>query len=221
MPSNLLRLVKFLVCIWLTIGLTSCNLSGLSAPTATPSPTFTPLPTDTPIPTDTPEPTATFTPEPTPTATIPAPTQAPATPTIERTLSADEAILVYYINKNEKGPFGCGEALWYIKTKQPKTGVVVNDVRFALSTILSYHSETIGSLYHPGYAANLAVSQVEFKDNGTIVVYLTGTWTKTKDRCDPQRFIDQLRQTIKQFKGVSGIVIYINGTPISDALSRK
>jgi hypothetical protein len=94
-------------------------------------------------------------------------------------------------------------------------------VRFALSTILSYHSETIGILYNPGYAANLAVSNVEFKDNGTIVVYLTGTWTKTKDRCDPQRFIDQLRQTIKQFKGVSGIVIYINGTPISDALSRK
>lgn len=221
MPPKLLRLVKLLFYIWLAVGLASCNLAGLSAVTPTPTATFTLLPTNTPTPTSTPEPTATFTQEPTLTATIPVPTQPPATPTIERTLSVDEAILVYYINKNEKGPYGCGEALWYIKTKQPKTSLVVNDVRFALSTILSYHSETIGSLYNPGYAANLAVSNVEFKDNGTIVVYLTGTWTKTKDRCDPQRFIDQLRQTIKQFKGISGIIIYINGTPISDALSRK
>jgi Sporulation and spore germination len=127
---------------------------------------------------------------------------------------------VYYINKEEPGRFGCGEALWYIKTKQPKTSAVSSDIQYALNTILSYHSETIGTLYNPGYASNLAVSNVEVSGNG-VVVSLTGTYNRTKDPCDGRRLIDQLRQTIKQFEGISNIQITINGTPIADAVSRK
>lgn len=215
--------IQFMAVLFL-VGLTACgSLQFLNPPTATPAPTSTPLPTDTPEPTATAtaEPTATLPPPPTETATPAAPTLPPPPPTAAATLSADQAILVYYINKNEPGQFGCGEALWYIKTNQPKSQSVENDIRFALSTILNYHSETIGVLYHAGYAANIAVSSVKYDANGTMVVNLTGTWNSTKDRCDPRRFIDQLRQTIKQFPGVTGIVIYLNGTPISDALSRK
>lgn len=219
-PRSILRIAATLILIMLT----ACSsLEFLNPPTATPLPTSTPLPTDTPVPTptSTPEPTATLPPPPTPTVTIAAPTVPPAPPTAVPTLSADEAILVYYINKDEAGQFGCGEALWYIKTNQPKSQSIENDIRFALTTILNYHSETIGVLYHAGYASNIAVSSVEYNSSGDMVVNLTGTWTNTSDRCDGRRFIDQLRQTIKQFPGISGIVIYLNGTPISDALSRK
>jgi hypothetical protein len=163
-------------------------------------------------------PTPTFTVAPTATASL---IPIAAQPTVPPT-AADPAdpILVYYINKNEQGPFGCGEALWYIKTKMPKTGNIPMDVRSALSTILSFHSETIGVLYHAGYASNLAVSNVDLQGS-SITVALTGTYEKTKDRCDGRRFIDQLRQTIKQFPGISGIQITINGTPIADVVSRK
>jgi len=136
------------------------------------------------------------------------------------TLSVDQSVLVYYINKNEKGPYGCGEALWYIKTQFPKTGNIPVDVTNALRTILSYHSETIGILYHPGWASNLAVNNVEM-EGGNIKVFLTGEYVRTKDSCDAARFKDQLRFTIKQFPGISNIVILVNGTPIADVMSRK
>jgi glucose/arabinose dehydrogenase len=216
-PLN--RLIGGLVFVLLVASLAGCNFSAQALPTPTPAPTNTPPPTPTPLPTDTPLPSPTFTLEPTATQPPDTPTPPPQ-PTVAATLSKDQAILVYYINKNEAGPFGCGEALWYIQTKQPKTSVVANDVRFALTTILTYHSETIGILYNPGYASNLAVSSVEFQ-NGNIVVALTGEYVRTKDPCDGRRLIDQLRQTIKQFPGVASIQITINGTPIADVISRK
>ena len=129
-------------------------------------------------------------------------------------------MLVYYINKNEKGTYGCGEALWYLKTNFPKTGNVPIDVTNALRTILTYHSETIGTLHHPGWASNLAVNNVEL-EGGNIKVFLTGEYVKTKDPCDASRFKDQLRFTIKQFPGITNIQIYVNGTPIADVMSRK
>jgi hypothetical protein len=137
------------------------------------------------------------------------------------TIDPAQAILVFYVNKEEAGQFGCGEALWSIRTNQAKSEHVESDIRFALATILNYHQPTIGQLYHAGYASQIAVNDVSYNADGQIVVNLTGTWNQTDDRCDNRRFIDQLRQTIKQFPGVSGIVIYLNGHPISDALSRK
>ena len=221
MRTKIGRSAGCLLIVLLIFSLSGCNFPGQALPTATSTPTNTPLPTQTPLPTDTPAPSPTFTQEPTVTPTPPAlPTTPPMPPTAEATLTTEQAILVYYINKEESGPFGCGEELWYIKTKQPKTSSIANDIRYALNTILSYHSETIGSLYNPGYASILAVSNVELGSNG-VVVSLSGTYNRTKDPCDGRRLIDQLRQTIKQFEGISNIQITINGTPIADAVSRK
>ena len=221
MQTKIGRYAGYLIIVLLVISLSGCNFLGQALPTPTPAPTNTPLPTQTPLPTDTPVPSPTFTQEPTATPPPPAsPTTPPQPPTAEATLTKEQAILVYYINKDESGPFGCGEALWYIKTKQPKTSLLTNDIRYALTTILSYHSEMIGTLYNPGYASNLAVSNVEVGGNG-VVVSLSGTYNRTKDPCDGRRLIDQLRQTIKQFEGIGNIQITINGTPIADAVSRK
>jgi hypothetical protein len=215
------KVTLLFVYLILSLSLGSCDVLSVLLPTATPTATNTPLPSPTPLPTDTPEPTATFTPEPTDTPSLPPTEPPPPTPDIPTaTLTKDQAVLVYYINKNEKGPYGCGEALWYVKTTFPKTGNIPMDVGNAFRTILSFHSDTIGILYNPGYASNLAVSEVQL-DGGNIKVYLTGTYVKTKDSCDASRFKDQLRFTIKQFPGIQNIAIYINGTPIADAISRK
>jgi len=220
MLTHIGRTATYFLIALLVINLSGCSLTGQVLPTITPAPTQTSLPTDTPPPTTTPLPSPTFTLEPTVTQPPATPTVLPQPPTAEATLSADQAILVYYINKNETGPYGCGEALWYIKTKQPKTSNVTNDIRYALNTILTYHSETIGALYNPGYASNLAVGNINFLENG-VIVSLTGTYNRTKDNCDGRRLIDQLRLTIKQFEGISNIQITINGTPIADVISRK
>ena len=127
---------------------------------------------------------------------------------------------MYYINQKEKGPFGCNEQLWYVNTRLPKTGNIPMDVKSALSVILGFHSQNFGELYNGGYANNLGVSEVRY-DDGKVTVFLTGEYNKTKDRCDGPRLRDQLRQTIKQFEGVSDIQILINGTPIADVIARK
>jgi len=220
MQNKIGRSAGYLLIFLLIFSLSGCNFTGQALPTATSTPIDTPQPTQTPLPTDTPAPSPTFTLEPTATLPPASPTAPPQPPTAEATLTTEQAILVYYINKDENGPFGCGEALWYIKTKQPKTSLLTNDIRFALTTILSYHSEMIGTLYNPGYASNLAVNNVEASGNG-VVVSLSGTYNRTKDPCDGRRLIDQLRQTIKQFEGVGNIQITINGTPIADVISRK
>jgi hypothetical protein len=206
----------------LGISLLACDVLAFMQPAPTPSSTSTQTraATSTPIPSETPIPAATVTPLPTepPTLAATKPPPPPAGPTA--TLSKEEAVLVYYINKDQKGQFGCGEALWYVKTAFRKTGDVAMDVKTALTTILNYHGEKIGILYNPGYASSISVSSVEF-DNGTVTVYLTGDYVRTKDKCDPSRFNDQLRFTVKQFPGVKDINIKLNGAPLADALSRK
>jgi len=102
----------------------------------------------------------------------------------------------------------------------PKTGDIPMDVKAALTTILNYHNQTIGILYNPGYASSISVSSVAF-DSGKVTVDLTGTYVHTKDKCDPTRFNDQLRYTIKQFSGVKEIFIRLNNAPLTDAMKRK
>jgi hypothetical protein len=219
MQTNRRLIIAILVGLLLI--LPACAIPGM----ATPTPkvkyvTWTPKPTDTTAPTDTPAPTDTATlPPPATDTPVPPPTEPPA-PTVAATVSDENAIRVYYINLEEKGQFGCGEALWYLKTQRAKSGNVPEDVRYALSLILGYHNEKIGILHHPGWASSIGVNNVEQTADGGIVVNLSGTWTPTNDRCDGKRFIDQLRQTIRQF-GVTNIQIFLNGSPIGDAISRK
>ncbi|MFM8321485.1 MAG: hypothetical protein ACKOC5_11275, partial [Chloroflexota bacterium] len=147
------------------------------------------------------------------------PTQPPA-PAAAVTVSPENAIRVYYIYKEEKGQFGCGEAIRYVLTKQARSSSLAGDIRYAISVMLTLHEPNFGQLYHGGYAANLAVADVTVNADGSIKVALSGEW-KANDRCDGKRFIDQLRQTIRQFGPSPLIQITINGTPIADAVSRK
>ncbi len=227
MSEKFRSLIFGAVLILVAFSLFACDLVSFMQPAPTPSltnpppATQVPLPTDTPPPPPPPPPPPTATTEPTekPTkASAPEASPPPAKPVA--TLTKEEAVLVYYINKDEKGTFGCGEALWYVKTKMRKTGDVAIDVKAALSTILSFHSQNFGTLYNPGYASSISVNNVEF-DSGTVTVYLTGDYVPTKDKCDPSRFNDQLRFTIKQFEGVKDIYIKLNGAPLADAMKRK
>jgi hypothetical protein len=220
--SNKIRSLIFgAVLILVAFSLFACDLVSFMQPAPTPTATNPPPATQTPLPTDTPPPPPTATTEPTEKPTQAPATEAPPPPAKPAaTLTKEEAVLVFYINKDEKGTFGCGEALWYVKTKMRKTGDVAIDVKAALSTILSFHSQNFGTLYNPGYASSISVNSVEF-DNGTVTVYLTGDYVPTKDKCDPSRFNDQLRFTIKQFEGVKDIYIKLNGAPLVDAMKRK
>ena len=124
-------------------------------PTATLEPTRTSPPTRTPVPTDT------------------------ATPVATATLG--DPIIVYYFNLEQKGQFGCGEALWWARTKQEKTDNIVHDITYALQRLFSYHGEYFGDLYNPYGASTFAVGYIETIDRNEFSVNITGTYVKSKD----------------------------------------
>ncbi|MBN2550816.1 MAG: hypothetical protein JXB15_16750 [Anaerolineales bacterium] len=225
MRGNVVRLFQILVSLLILVSLAGCDTLFPAAATATLVPTNTAVPTNTqPPPTDTPMPTATFTEAPTPSPTmtlLPTLTIAPTVPT--STPEAKNAIVLYYFNLKEKGQYGCNEALWYINTGIAQGENLVEDIKLALRRILSYRGETIGILYNPGYASQLAIGDVIVEPGGPVNVWLTGTWNRTKDPCDGPRLRDQLRVTVRQFPEVKSrpVNIYINGVTIGDVIGRK
>ena len=192
--------------------------------TATPPPdTPTPLtpPTATPTPTsEVPDEVTVTQPESGVTATSVPPT-AGGVPTA--TLSPDEAIKVYYFDLDEAGRFGCGEAMYWVKSSQRITDSIPDNISYALRFLFSYHQPYFGTLYNPYGASDnqFAVGRIEAIDEGVYAVYLTGTYERSEKDCDPTRLKDQLIQIATQFDNVRRAVIYLNGVRIEDAFQRK
>lgn len=188
-----------------------------TAPPATP----TPVPTETPVPI--PTATATAIPEGTqpPAGGVP-PTSAPPTAAAP-TLSADESVKVFYFKLDEAGRYGCGEAMYWVKSSQPITSNMVNNISYGLRMLFSYHQPYFGELYNPYGNSNnqFAVGSIELTAEGTANVFLTGTYERSKDECDPSRLRDQLIRIVTQFEGINRAFIYLNGTRIEDAFQRK
>lgn len=199
-----------------TAGCKAVFAPATSTPTPTETSTFTPLPTDTPIPTDTPTPLPTNTPTLEPTPTWPPPPKPPT-----HTPKPEDAILVFYYNLDEKGPYGCGETLYYVNTGVKKSDNIIDDISYALRIILNFHSAYFGSLYNPGYASMLAVGFIDVDKGGNALINLTGAYVPTDDYCDGPRFRDQIKRTVLQFVGIKTVKILINGTPIGNVIKQK
>jgi hypothetical protein len=201
--------------------------------------TATPLPaTPTLAPTDTPEPTPTLAvtlpvtdtqgapaAPGQPTATQAFPTSPPPTPAeaVSPTLSPDEAVKVFYFDLDEKGRYGCGEAMYWVKTTYRISDNMANNIYYGLHTLFIYHQKKFGELYNPYGASNnqFALGNVEISAEGVTKVYLTGTYENSGDPCDPVRLKDQIYAIVRQFKGVTSAYVYLNGTILEDALARK
>jgi hypothetical protein len=195
------------------VGVAPTDASADLLATPTQPPTELPPPTDTQVPTETLEPTRT----PPPTRTS-APT---ATFTLTVPPTVDNPILVYYFNLDVAGRYGCGEALYYVYTKQARSDNIKNDIIYALQRLFSFHGEYFGELYNPYGASNFAIGDVETTEEQSFIVYLTGTYVPSDDPCDATRLADQIRMTILQFPQVNSVKIYLNGASIGDALKRK
>jgi len=175
----------------------------------------------------TPEPTATFTLVPTvtsePTRTPPPTRTVPPTNTLAPTVppKPENPIIVYYFNLKEAGRWGCGEAMYWVNTTKERGDSLENDIIYALQRLFSYHGEYFGTLYNPYGPSTFAIGGVDTTDDRAVIVNLTGTYVPTKDPCDGTRTRDQIKQTILQFPQINKVYIFINGSPIGDALSRK
>lgn len=207
--------------ILLAVSVAGCEVFA-PEPTPTPVPTNTMVPTNTPVPTETPlPPTPSFTETlvPTPTSSPIPFTPPPPMPTA--TIPYDQQIKIYYMYLDDRGQYGCNEAVRWVAIGSKYTEDVPADIKLALYRLLTYYQPYWGELYHAGYASHLAVGEVSVDASRTAHVNLTGEYVPTNDPCDASRFRDQIKLTIKQFPLVASMVITINGHPIGDVIARQ
>ncbi len=190
-------------------------------------PTVTPLPTDTltptfPPPTNTPTapPTGTNTPVPTDTPT-PTQTEIPGTlpPYIPLPGSSKETVNIYFVLVGT-GEATCGSRILAISSGVKVDGDIEKDVTAGLRSLFSHTKQYYGDLYNPLYASRLRVQKVDYeRDTDEIVVVLSGTYKPTGDPCDNERVRAQVWSTIRQFRGVKGVTVYLNNGLLGDRLS--
>ena len=231
MHSNGIRSVGLWVLVIAVFLLSSCGSKATVEPTATlPPPTDTSLPpSETPVP-PTATPVPTDTPSPTPTTFD---TETPTVTPIQATVPPDRAILVYFIGKEaapalpphkqtqqaKKQNQSCGsDVLLSVNTGMPRTGNTQVDVATALNRLFSYHQQYVAGLYNPVYTSTFAVTSVELKGT-TAYIYLSGSYVKSNDKCDKGRVRNQVWQTVRQFKDIKVVQIYLGSALLGDVLA--
>ena len=203
-------------------------LTATAAQRALPSPIETSLPptataTETQIPptvTQTPTftPTATFTETPTETATPSAtPTQTANNSASVSNNSITNPIRIVLIAQNTGGSI-CGDTAVFLKTDIKRKGNMESNVMAALKRLLEIDSVYVGNLYNPLAKTGLKVANVKYS-NGALVVQMRGAYKQPKDPCDNTRMKAQIWETIKQFDGITSLIIYHNDLLLGDKLS--
>ncbi len=187
------------------LALTACgtpNPGGepVSMPTATLLPPASE--TDRPIPT---------------TAMPPSPTQVPPAAT-----QAPQRVQIVLIAVDDQGvsgkPVGCGDSAVPVQVEIPPTqGVLKAALQALFSLKVQYYGES--GLYNALYQSDLQVESVTIKD-GKATIQLSGT-LQLGGECDNPRVAAQLEETARQFSTVSEVAIFLNGKPLSEALSLR
>jgi hypothetical protein len=197
---------------------TACNatfevgLEHSAAATASPlvPPTAAPVPTDTRVPP--------VSPGNTPSPTTPIQTDTPV-PTSAPTVHTVKIFLIAIADNGQGGqPVGCGDSVVPVQVEITPTQSVL---RAALEKMLSVKDQYYGEsgLYNALYQSDLQVESISIVA-GKASVYLTGNLIMGGE-CDTPRVQAQLEQTILQFPTVTETAIFLNGKPLTDALSLK
>ena len=222
-----LLLIGMLMLVFLcACGPTSINLEPSGTPTNPPAPSSTLIPSSpTPLPpTATPvPPTSTYTPTATQTSLpteTPTPSETPTETSPPPTASGEDAIYVYYIQKDTGGPVSCGDSLIKVNTGLYRSGDNEADIKTALSRLFN-KQEYIGNLYNPIFRSNLKIQSINFKGyEGLADISLDGAYVRSGDRCDDSRVRAQIWTTIRQFPGVKTVYILLNGNLLGDILGQ-
>jgi len=128
---------------------------------------------------------------------------------------------VYYILPKGK-PRDCDYDLVWLNTGIPRSGSLEHDVSVALQRLFSGHSYEFGDMRNALADSMLSVNSVTVIGE-TLTVNVGGQYNSIKDQwCNNNpRAVEQVKMTVKQFKGTKYIDMYLNAAPLGDAFSRK
>jgi hypothetical protein len=128
-------------------------------------------------------------------------------------------VYFYLVQTNTGGPIACGASLIKVNTGLARTGDNATDIAAALRRLLVKAKYMVG-LYNPVYLSNMSVTGVNFNpDTGLATVDLAGSYVRSGDSCDDGQVHDQIWTTIRQFPGVKGVLVRLNGNLLGDILS--
>ncbi len=118
------------------------------------------------------------------------------------------------------GPIGCESYLVPVVRTPVLPGTVDQQITAALTDLFSIKDQFYGEsgLYNALYQSNLAVNTVQVDGIGHATIDLAGTYL-LGGVCDNPVFQGQIEYTARQFPGVSGVSVLINGVPIETVLS--
>lgn len=108
---------------------------------------------------------------------------------------------------------GCGDSVLLVEQDIPYTTGVL---RSALEALLALGAQPNG-YYNALAASALSIDEVVIED-GVATIELSGALS-LGGVCDSPRVEAQLEETALQFESVESVEIFINGTPIDEALS--
>jgi hypothetical protein len=113
---------------------------------------------------------------------------------------------------------GCGDSLVPVRRAVAPTRL---PLLAALNELLAQKSEFYGEsgLYNALWQSNLRVQTAEIRD-GTATVALVGQ-VRLGGTCDSPRFQAQIEETIRAASGAETVNVFLNGTPMADALSQR
>ena len=152
-----------------------------------------------------------------PTSVRPSATTVPPNPT-----AAEQTVKIFLIALEDNGQsgvlVGCGDSVVPVTVTIPPTQGVL---RAALEKLLSAKQQFYGEsgFYNALYQSDLELESVTI-DQGKAIIHLTGT-VMLGGVCDSPRFEAQIEQTALQFSTVSNVEIFINDSPLEDALSQQ
>jgi hypothetical protein len=147
------------------------------------------------------------------------------TPLPSQTLPAGQMV-VYLVapegGPGPVGPIGCGNYLVPVTRGDVSPAPLDQQIAAALTDLFSIKDQFHGQsgLYTTLDQSNLTVERIELDTAGHANIYLTGEYLLAGE-CSNPVFQAQIEYTAQQFPGVSGVSVWINGTPIEQLLSGR
>ncbi|HEU4914049.1 MAG TPA: GerMN domain-containing protein [Candidatus Saccharimonadales bacterium] len=127
---------------------------------------------------------------------------------------------IYLLALDDDGRRGkklsCGDSLVKVE-RQTVSDIRLSDVYQDLLGLKDQQDEATG-LTNALHQSSLVVDSATIQD-GVARVYLSGTLAAA-DECDQTRVRAQLEEPGRQFGGIRSVEVYINNTPLSEALKQ-
>lgn len=135
----------------------------------------------------------------------------------------NRTVTLYFVALEDNGKsgekIGCDDSLVPLSTNEPLKSDPKEAAKQTLGMLFASQEENTDQKYNSLSRSSLKVDKVE-ENAGKVAIYISGD-LKLGGTCDSPRVQSQIENTAKQSFSNSEIEIFINNTPLAEALSQQ